>query len=301
MSRSEPPPRRRYEALRARAAEDFYGGHPQRALLGLDRALRVAERTGDDDLIGVALANRTTAAVEVERHDALPSPHSLRDALARCSHRESRYRVAHALHAVYHARGDLRKSLFYSRTAFQLAPPELEARAAHNLGGELIARGDVEAALPLIHQARSAWPAEVPLALSTSLLAYAHALAGDRRAARRHALRALEEALAEPTPVLYRSPIRLNVGYALLECGEAEGAYDQANEAERAVAEAGKDLCHEHKMALYLGAEAAFDIGREDDGEALAERLCVGYYPDARGLGELLRAISTYRLVNWLA
>lgn len=301
MSRSQSQLRNRYETLLETAREDLFGGRPAVAFDGCERALRLAERTDDDDLIGVALANRTTAAVEVERYDALPSPHWLRDALARCSHRESRYRVAHALHNVYHARGDLRKSLFYSRTAFQLAPPELEARAAHDLGGELIARGDVEAALPLIHQARSAWPAEAPLALSTSLLAYAHSLAGDRRAACRHALRALDEAQTDPPPVLYRSPIRLNVGYALLESGEAEGAYHQAIEAERAVAEAGKDLCHEHKMALYLGAEAAFDTGRKDDGEALAQRLWVGYYPDVRGLGDLLRAISTYRLVNWLA
>lgn len=292
---------RRYDEIRAVAVEDLFGGRWEEAVRGFERAAGVARETGDADLAGLAVANLALAAVEGGRPP--PVPALLREALGRSRAPASRFFCAWALSKLYLHSHDLGKAAFYGRVALQVAPPRYLGSAEQSLGVTLLARGQYREARDYIERALLNWPTEkAPLALCLSTLAYLWSLAGDRR----EAGRAIEETLSHCRDLdafltWYQRDVHLSLGFSRREMGNPGRALHHAERVLALVDEGGPEKRHEHKMALYLAAEAAFDSGVVDAGMHYADELQRSYYPGQKDLRTLIRTFRTSGLVNWLA
>jgi hypothetical protein len=102
-------------------------------------------------------------------------------------------------------------------------------------------------------------------------------------------------------PACYRHEVHLSLGFSLLELEEPERAFHHAERALEALAGIDQRPRHEHKMALYLAAHAALDAGSADAGSHYADQLQGTYYPGLAGIRDLLVAVRTCGMVNWLA
>ncbi|HEX6199590.1 MAG TPA: hypothetical protein VF150_04940, partial [Thermoanaerobaculia bacterium] len=148
------------------------------------------------------------------------------------------------------------------------------------------------------------WPHDkAPVAVSLSSLAYLWSLVGDRAEARRAIDQTLLHLgdLGRPYPPLYKDSVHLSLGFSLLEAREPERAVHHAEQALEAVLELGRVPCHEHKIALYLAGEAALDAGHEESGWHYLSHLQRNYYCGWEDLRDLLLAVRTSGMVNWLA
>lgn len=295
---------RRYEELRDSAARALLESRFHQALERFERACEVAIEEGDDEGVYRAFANKTTAAFVAGARLAASTASSLRQGLTRSRNPGTRYLLAKALANFYANRSALRKSLFYARTARQMAPPEYRASGEHLLGVTLLAASRSREALPHLLWAHDRWPGNgTPLALSTSGLAYDRALDGDRAGAR-HWLRESRRLLRGESAgriKIHDAAVLLNSGFALQEIGEREEALLDAEATVEHLRTIEAVPCHEHKMALYLAGEAAADLGRAQRRDNYFAQLLQIYYPDHWDLRGLLQAVRTTGLVNWMA
>lgn len=302
MTRDKRTARFRYEEVREAAILALFDGRLAEAVRGLERAAGIARTTGDADLIAIALANLALAAIE--SGTSPPAPALLREAFGRSREPTSRFFCAWSLSKLYLESHDARKATFYAHVAYQLAPRQYLACAEQSLGIILLARGDCRRALAHLRRALEDWPLDkAPIALSSSALAYLWSLMGDRR----EAGRAIETTLAHlgdldgGYPACYRHEVHLSLGFSLLELEEPERAFHHAERALEALDGIDQRPRHEHKMALYLAAHAALDAGSADAGSHYADQLQGTYYPGLAGIRDLLVAVRTCGMVNWLA
>ena len=284
------------ELLLEKGRAQVAAGALREAVQSFRRALSAAQRSQDQRLADLALANSFSAAVDLQ--PTARSVFTARSLFVRSTDPVIRFVCCTALARHYQSIGNYRLALFYGRIAHVIAPPARRGGANHTLGILLLGYGKVEEAMALLRNGlhTSELPSS-PRALSFGVLAYGATLLNDHQASRRY-VREAEALLDQSRFSLYESSVHLNLGYAAMERREPDQAGMHAQQALTCLPLAPS---HDHKAALYLAGEAALQGGCRADGEHFLDELQRQYFPGFPRITDLLVALRTSAFVNWLA
>lgn len=214
----------------------------------------------------------------------------------------ARQLAAYYLACIHWSQKNLKSARFYGSMAVRLAE-SLELIPSRVAGVHLL--GLVWLAESRLEEARACFQEAVDLSagqgmhphavMAKSTLGYCLALQGRRREGLGH----LEEALVALDCPLYEPPMRLNLGFALLEGGDLDGAIVQGRAALDLLERQGSRV--DAKFAYYLLGEGYAQSGAGGQAEECFEILQKTWYPQYPELVRTLLACRTYPLLNWLA
>lgn len=217
----------------------------------------------------------------------------------------ARQLAAYYLACIHWSQRNLKSARFYGKMAVRLAE-SLEVTASRIAGVHLL--GLVWLAESRLEEARACFQEAVDLSagqgmhphavMAKSTLGYCLALQGRRREGLDH----LEQALIDVVDLdcrIYEPSLRLNLGFALLEGGDLDGAIAQGRAALDLLEEQGSRV--DAKFAYYLLGEGHAQRGAGGQAEEYFEILQKTWYPQYPDLAQTLLACRTYPLLNWLA
>jgi tetratricopeptide (TPR) repeat protein len=217
----------------------------------------------------------------------------------------ARQLAAYHLACICCSQKNLKRARFYGKMAVRLAESlgVISGRIAsvHLLGLAWLAESRLKEACACFKEALdlSAGQEEQSHTVMTkSTLGYCLSLQGRQR----EGLSLLEEALVDLADLdcrAYEPSLRLNLGFALLEGGDLEGAIAQGRAALQLLEEQGSK--GDAKFAYYLLGEGHAQRGAGRQAEEYFEILQKRYYPQYPGLAQMLLACRTSPMLNWLA
>jgi len=273
-------------------------GDLEHALVLFDRALTAAECTGSPKLVDLARCNRAAVAIELGRGEAEVA--ALQSVLQRNVDASSCLLAAYLLARFHELGGRLPKALFYARIAVDRSDAlgrREQASSRNQVGNLLLAESRIgeatrryEQALELIGTGTDVWRARV-----LDNLGYCRILETRYRegfALLFESLRILRSFKAER----YEVSTRIDLCFAYLEVNRCRPAIRHG---ERALALARRTLQPAaSKNALYLLGQASVMEGDADAARRWFEDLELEFYPDHRGVADLLLQVDVRRLVN---
>lgn len=291
--------RRLYDDLLEAGKQGLRRGELRDAFGTYERAVAVAVRLGEDELVYRAETNKFSLCLEMG--PPYPTADPLRAVLLHSKDPLSRFLAALGLSRLYQYTKQTKKARFYARIALSIAPASRRGCAHHHLGINLLAACEYGNGAEHLRRALDLWSPEVaPITLPLSALAYASALLG-RSADLRTCTEEVETLLPKLPSPLYDSSVHLNLGFAALESRQFERAYLHGREALSAVITLGAIPSHDHKSALYLIGESALGEGHPKEAESFFQLLTRTYFPEDMVISDLLMSLRTAPLINWLA
>lgn len=296
--RSSDTRRERFETLRRQAVEAAQHSDFERAYERLGKALDVAQKIGDADLVDRAMCGRASAALEL----GIEAPVAeLREALMRNSDQENCFLAGYTLSRHFELEREYRKSLFYARIAQGYAErtertvwlaSSLNQIANMNLAMSFFdeACQDYEKALELLPES-----AELERALIDENVGYCRIVQGRRQDGFRLLFRSLR-ALRRLSARRYEIGPLLSLCYAYLDMGRYRRALQHGFRALE-IAEAEGDT-YSTKNALYLLGETANQAGAVVLARRFYTRLQTEFFPQESALADLLLAVDARSLIN---
>lgn len=216
----------------------------------------------------------------------------------------ARQLAAYHLACIHWTQKNLRSARFYAKMAIRLAESLAvisgQVAGMHLLGLIALSESRIEEARACLREALdlSAGQEHPHRVITKGNLGYCLALQGRQQ----EGLHLIEEALDEMASFdcrVYEPSLRLNLGFALLEGGDSDGAISQGRTVLQLLEQQGSSW--EAKFAYYLLGEGHAQRGAERQAEEYFEILQKTYYPQYPGLAQVLLACRTAPMVNWLA
>ncbi len=289
-----------YATLQRRARRALDQAELQKAAKLFEWAYVEARRQGDPALEERAYCNMALSAVTTG--SATRYLGGLKTIAGGSEDPETRFLAAYDLATVFDNSSDRQEARFYAEIARQLAAtssdPFPRAAASYLLGKLWLgdcrlqpAQRSIEDSIELLDRRGDAQN----YALENSTLGYCLMLMGQPV----RALTLLEASLRAITGAgsrLYEPAARLNLGFALLEAEDFEGAHLQA---EDALALPCGPL--DRKYALYLAGETANYLGEFDLAGDRFRRLQEEFFPEMPSLAGELLANPIHGAISWLA
>jgi tetratricopeptide (TPR) repeat protein len=216
----------------------------------------------------------------------------------------ARQLAAYYLACIHWSQKNLKTARFYGQMAVRLAE-SLGATPSRVAGTHLL--GLVWLAESRLDEARACFQQSVDVSagqvhphavMAKSTLGYCLSLQGRRREGLAHLEGALLD-LMDLDCLIYEPSMRLNLGFALLEGGDLDGAIAQGQAALDLLERQGSRM--DAKFAYYLLGEGHAQRGAGRQAEEYFEILQKTWYPQYPELAQVLLACRTYPLLNWLA
>lgn len=291
-------------SLREQIKSHVHQGRLDDALGLCEQAVSWAQKRGDRQAADLASCNRASVLVALGRGDEVLR--ELQGILLRSQDPANRFTAAYDIAQIFDLKQNFSKSLFYARLALEnalkTANQECIAHAHNRVANVLVAESYFEEALSHYLDALTANPANA-LMDRIMLLAnagYCQVVLGQYR----HGfdclfrgLRAMRRIAATEPGRLSRLHLSLSFGY--LELGKYLSARAHAAKA-LACAENGADS-ELVKKSLYLLGEAIKLTGDDWQAYRCFARLRDEFFPDNRGLADMLMATETHKLINLMA
>lgn len=288
-----------YEALRDRADRALWRGDLEAARPLYERALDLAEETGDRDLGDRALCN--LAALLVETGEGASVMAGLREVLMRNRDELNCYLAAYTLARAHDLNQDYKKGIFYARIGLdrvqRLDAPERTAVCHNLMGNLLLAESHLDEACAEYERALAATPELPPLRLALILdnVGYCRMLRGRHSEGFGLSFRSLRMLRRLGARAYQRYP-HISLAFGYLEIGRYHRAVRHGFAALRMAEEVGDDQMV--KNALYLLGEAANLIGSPADARRCFETLQRRFYPGQEQLAQALMAVGVRPLLN---
>ncbi len=287
------------EELRDRAWQEVYAGKLEAALGLLDEAVAVAQRSGDPELVDLALCNRSSVAITLGRYEGVVSQQ--REILMRNRDYAISFAAAYNLSRTYRRKKEYKKALFYGQIARDRARAtgmkELIAKAHSQIGLCLVAESYFKEGIAEYERALELLPDELSIVSATVLmnLAYPKAVLGEYGEAFRLLFSSLRW-FRRSSKVVYEPWLHLILCYAYDEIGRLRMAWRHGRRA-LDMAEKNGD-CDVVKNALFLLGDLNRTVGNIDAAYEYYARLQREFCPEIQNLPEMMLVVDTKQLVN---
>lgn len=288
-----------YEHLRCRGSEALRSGRLREALESFTAALSLAEQVGDPIVLDRARCNRFAVAIELG--DTAEAVRVLAPILMRQADDENCRLAAYNLARVYQIRKDLKRAMFYARSAqkyaLALGRQDRIATGHSQIGSILLAGSYFDQALAEFETALAKAPEEASVERGIILdnLGYSLLLLGRPREGFRFLYQSLrmQRALGER---LYQIGPRLSLCFGYLELGR----YGRAQHHGRAALLLAEDAGEPEglKAALFLLGESAKLNGLDLLARRYFSRLQESFFPKDTYLTDLLMVIDARQMIN---
>ncbi len=286
-----------YEQLRRQGKRAVEAGRLDEGLEILEQALERAREREDEDLVDLAVCNRSAVLVSLERHQEVMSP--LRQILVRNRDARTCALAAYNLSRAHRADKEYKKSLFYARIARDraMAIDWLVAESHNQIANCLMYDSHFEPAAAEYRRALELLGEEptVMRALVTANLGYCLMMLGKIRAGARLSFRSLRW-FRRFGARLYEAWPHLDLCYAYLELGRLRRARDHGRRALAIGEETGEP--GRIKTALFLLGETERSAGDLEAAWEHFSRLQETFYPDSPQVVELMLAVGMRNVVN---
>ena len=288
---------RSYEQLRDEGRQAVEAGRLPEALRLFERALVRAEEREDENLVDLAVCNRSAVLVSLGRQQEVMSP--LRQILVRNREARTCALAAYNLSRAHEKDKEYKKGLFYGRIARDraMAIDWLVAGSHNQIGNCLMhdsrfeqAAGEYQEALELLGEKPT-----VLTAMATANLGYCLMMQGKIRAGASLSFQALRW-FRRLGARLYEAWPHLDLCYAYLELGRFRRAREHGRQALAVSEETGETGWV--KIALFLLGETERSAGDLEAAWDHFSRLQQGYYPDNPQVTELLVAVGMRQVVH---
>ncbi len=268
--------------------------------LGLcERALAQARERGAQDLVDLAVCNRSAVLITLGRErEVMPE---LRQILLRSSDPKMCSVAAYDLSRAHERIKEYKKGLFYGRIARDRALPtgrdDLLVGSYNQIGNCLMSDSFFAEAAAEYHYAMELLPAErsVSQALVTANLGYCHMMQDRVREGMALSFRALRWFRSLGTRV-YEAWPHLDLCYAYLELGRPTRAWRHGRKALAISEETGEAECL--KNALFLLGETERTAGDLEAAHVYFARLQKEFYADAPQVVDLMVQVGLRKVVN---
>lgn len=294
-----PPPGASFADLRDRGRQVLEAGHLEKALGYFESALVLARKSGDEDLIDLALANRGTALISLGRQlEVIPT---LRKILSRSTAAENCFIAAYNLSQAFYCSKEAKKGLFYARISRDRAQ-DLEhcewLAAAHNqVGMGLLLESYFEEAEAEYRRALSLGLVEGSVEHASLLanLGYCLMALEQPEEGLALALEALRQ-MSKRGAKLYEGWPELFLSYGYLEMERFERARRHGERALELAEETGEAFLA--KSVLFVLGEVEKTAGCEDAAYRYFTRLQSRFYPQSPELVTVMMSVGMRKIVN---
>ena len=295
-------PRRSYKQLRDEGRQAIEAGRLAESLELFEKALKRAREGEDQNLIDLAVCNRSTALIWLGRQQEVLSP--LRQILVRNRDARTCALAAYCLSRAHEENKEHKKGLFYGRIARDraVAIDWLLAESLNQIGNCLMHDSRFKQAAEVYRQALDVLGEETIALRPTALrplvtvnLGYCLMMMGDIRAGMRLSFQSLRKFRSSGAR-LYEIWPHLDLCYGYLELGRFRRAREHGLRA--------LDLAEENgeagriKTALFLLGETERSAGDLDAAWDHFSELQQGFYPDSPKVTELMLAVGMRKVVN---
>lgn len=290
-----------FEQLRDRSREATEAGRFDEALRLLDRALEVAREEGDDDLVDLAICNRSSVLISLARQDEVKSP--LREILMRNRDADNCFLAAYNLSRAQVRDKAYKKGLFYARIArdraLALDRPDWLCSSHNQIGNCLMDESYFEEAAVEYRRALALEPDERSPrhVLLTVNLGNCIMMLGDLERGMEYSFRALRR-LRHLGSDHYEIEVwaRLDLTYAYLELGRPQRARRHGLRAlELAEASGDPDRI---KNSLFLLGETERVAGNGEVAHQHFRHLQRRFFPQSPQIVDLMVAVEMRQVVN---
>lgn len=294
----------RFLSLREQIKNNVHQGRLTEALALCEQAVAWTQKRGNRQAADLACCNRASVLVALGRGDEILS--ELQGILLRSSDPTNRYCAAYDIALIFDLKKNFSKCLFYARLALEsslkTATEEFIARSHNLVGNTLLAESYFEEALDHYLQALTVNPANALMdrIMLLANVGYCQIVLGQYQpgfGSLFRGLRTMRRLAATEPDRLSRLHLSLSFGY--LEIGKYQRARSHAAAA-LTHAEGGVDP-ELVKKSLYLLGEAIKLNGDDFQAYRCFARLRDEFFPDNRGLADLLMATETHKLINLMA
>ncbi len=288
---------RSYEQLRDEGRQAIDAGRLAEALELFEQALERAREREDENLVDLAVCNRSTALIWLGRQPEVLSP--LRKILVRNRDARTCALAAYCLSRAHEENKEHKKGLFYGRIARDrgTAIDWLLAESQNQIGNCLMHDSRFEQAAAEYRRALELLGEEPTglRALVTVNLGYCLMMLGDLRAGVGLSFRSLRW-FRRLGLRIYEIWPHLDLCYAYLEFGRFRRAREHGLRALSIAEETGET--GRIKTALFLLGETERSVGDLEAAWEHFSRLQETFYPDSPQVAELMLAVGMRKVVN---
>ncbi len=295
-------PYRSYEQLRDEGRRAIDAGRLAEALELFEQALERAREREDENLVDVAICNRSSALIWLGRQQETLSP--LRQILVRNRNARTCAHAAYYLSRAHEVNKEPKKGLFYGRIARDraLAADWLVGESQNQIGNCLMHDSRFEQAAAEYRRALQALSEEPDdlrtigmRALVTANLGYCLMMLGKIRAGAGLSFKSLRR-FRRLGLRIYEIWPHLDLCYAYLELGRVRRAREHGLQALAIAEETGET--GRIKTALFLLGETERSVGDLEAAWENFSRLQQTFYPESPQVAELMLAVDMRKVVN---